>query len=97
MKVKRIRIYLGHNNETETRFKRTDVINFFNEYLEGFTIIWADGVYKGMLEESWIVEYLQTDFVHLSGIRFYKNMIKDAEKYFEQECILWTIDETEMI
>ena len=97
MKVKRIRIYLGHNNETKNAFLKGDVINFFNEYLEGYTIIKTDGLYKGTMEESYVIEYLQMDFVHLSGIRFYKNMIKDAEKYFEQESILWTIDEVEMM
>ena len=101
MKVKRIRIYLGHNNETKNAFLKGDVINFFNEYLEGYTIIKTDGLYKGTMEESYVIEYLQMGFAqydrYMSEIGFYKNMIKDAEKYFQQESILWTIDEVEMM
>ena len=95
MKVDKVRIYLGHDNKTEKRFKKEDVVNFFDEYFSGYTIYQTDGLYKGEMEESYVIEYLNLD--GYLDEKFYKTLKEDGEEYFEQYEILVTMEQIEFI
>ena len=95
MKVKRVRIYLGHNNKTEKRFSKVYVVDFFDEYFSGYTIYETGGMYKTEYEEGYVIEYLNLDG-YVTEIML-KDMRDYGLKYFEQYDILITIDEVEII
>ena len=95
LKVDKVRIYLGHDNKTKKRFLKGDVMNFFNEYFSGYTIYETDGLYKGEMEESYVIEYLNLD--GYLDEKFYKTLKKDGEEYFEQYSILVTMEQIEFI
>ena len=95
MESRKFTFYLGHDNDTLRAFDEDDVIRFFKRYFDGFTIIKNYG-YFGEVEEGYKIEHIQTKYKQLSGIRYCKNIKKDAEEYFEQDSVLFTISRVNM-
>lgn len=51
------RLYLGGDNSNQgTRFPAEDVRHVVDRYFTGYTLIQAEGVWKGGVEQTWIIE-----------------------------------------
>lgn len=58
------RLYLGgDNSKAGERFSAADVRRVIDRYFTGYTMIQAEGIWKGGVEQTWIIEVAGHDEV----------------------------------
>ena len=91
--TKLFKIYLGlQNPETKIENCELEVIDHLKTILDFATIYHTDGIYKGGLETTLVIEIVNNDFNDFK----IRNICTYLKNMYEQECVMFTEENIKM-
>jgi len=95
MKNEIIRLYIGSNNKTKIA-EIDKARRVLDKYFKAYSIFNGFGVWQGTAENSFIVEFVNTENLAIDE-RVIKSVVLELKEVLEQEAILYTKSKQETI